>query len=130
LRLEGAVGNRFRARRLAHGKKGLAPPDRGKPPSHALRHQSIAQMAADKTGPTRHEDTLLHRSTSPIVGRSQLRRPWSGDRSNLAQHLSNPRFEVMRHDVTFPLYVEVDEIYNLVMAPITLVFVVCTGSRW
>ena len=41
----------------------------------SLRHQSIAQMAADKTGPTRHEDTLLHRSTSPIVGRSQLRRP-------------------------------------------------------
>lgn len=38
---------------------------------------------------------------------------YTGDRSNLAQHLSNPRFEVMRHDVTFPLYVEVDEIYNL-----------------
>jgi nucleoside-diphosphate-sugar epimerase len=27
--------------------------------------------------------------------------------------LDNPRFELMRHDVTFPLYVEVDEIYNL-----------------
>ena len=38
---------------------------------------------------------------------------YTGDRSNLGQHLTNPRFEVMRHDVTFPLYVEVDEIYNL-----------------
>ena len=27
--------------------------------------------------------------------------------------VGNPRFEVMRHDVTFPLYVEVDQIYNL-----------------
>ena len=27
--------------------------------------------------------------------------------------LDNPHFELMRHDVTFPLYVEVDEIYNL-----------------
>jgi UDP-glucuronate decarboxylase len=27
--------------------------------------------------------------------------------------LCDPRFEMMRHDVTFPLYVEVDEIYNL-----------------
>jgi UDP-glucuronate decarboxylase len=27
--------------------------------------------------------------------------------------IDNPRFELMRHEVTFPLYVEVDEIYNL-----------------
>ena len=32
---------------------------------------------------------------------------------NIAHLLDNPRFELMRHDVTFPLYVEVDEIYNL-----------------
>ena len=32
---------------------------------------------------------------------------------NIAHLLANPRFELMRHDVTFPLYVEVDEIYNL-----------------
>ncbi len=32
---------------------------------------------------------------------------------NIAHLLGNPRFELMRHDVTFPLYVEVDEIYNL-----------------
>jgi UDP-glucuronate decarboxylase len=37
----------------------------------------------------------------------------TGSRSNLAHLLGNPRFDVMRHDVTFPLYVEVDEIYNL-----------------
>ncbi|MCB2110438.1 MAG: SDR family oxidoreductase [Defluviimonas sp.] len=38
---------------------------------------------------------------------------FTGRRSNLAHLIGNPRFEVMRHDVTFPLYVEVDEIYNL-----------------
>jgi UDP-glucuronate decarboxylase len=38
---------------------------------------------------------------------------FTGSRANIAHLLDNPRFEVMRHDVTFPLYVEVDEIYNL-----------------
>ena len=38
---------------------------------------------------------------------------FTGRRSNVAHLLGSPRFEVMRHDVTFPLYVEVDEIYNL-----------------
>ncbi len=38
---------------------------------------------------------------------------YSGSRSNLADTLSHPNLEVMRHDVTFPLYVEVDEIYHL-----------------
>src|SRR5689334_13697674 len=38
---------------------------------------------------------------------------YSGTKDNVAPLLGNPRFELMRHDVTFPLYVEVDEIYNL-----------------
>ncbi|MGB3177891.1 MAG: UDP-glucuronic acid decarboxylase family protein [Albidovulum sp.] len=38
---------------------------------------------------------------------------FTGRRSNVAHLLDNSRFEIMRHDVTFPLYVEVDEIYNL-----------------
>ena len=38
---------------------------------------------------------------------------FTGRRSNVAHLLEHPRFELMRHDVTFPLYVEVDEIYNL-----------------
>ena len=38
---------------------------------------------------------------------------FTGSRMNVAHLLSNPRFELIRHDVTFPLYVEVDEIYNL-----------------
>jgi UDP-glucuronate decarboxylase len=38
---------------------------------------------------------------------------FTGSRANVAGLLSNPMFELMRHDVTFPLYVEVDEIYNL-----------------
>jgi UDP-glucuronate decarboxylase len=38
---------------------------------------------------------------------------YTGTRRNIAHLLDNPAFEVMRHDVTFPLYVEVDEIYNL-----------------
>ena len=38
---------------------------------------------------------------------------FSGSRSNITPHLNNPHFELMRHDVSFPLYVEVDEIFNL-----------------
>jgi UDP-glucuronate decarboxylase len=38
---------------------------------------------------------------------------FTGRKDNIAQHLGNPRFEALRHDVCFPLYVEVDEIYNL-----------------
>jgi UDP-glucuronate decarboxylase len=38
---------------------------------------------------------------------------YSGTRDNVAHLLSNPHFELIRHDITFPLYVEVDEIYNL-----------------
>jgi UDP-glucuronate decarboxylase len=38
---------------------------------------------------------------------------YTGTKRNVAALMSNPRFEVLRHDVTFPLYVEVDEIYNL-----------------
>jgi len=38
---------------------------------------------------------------------------FTGSKRNIEQLLGNPRFEFMRHDVTFPLYVEVDEIYNL-----------------
>jgi UDP-glucuronate decarboxylase len=38
---------------------------------------------------------------------------FTGTRENVLHLIDNPRFELMRHDVTFPLYVEVDEIYNL-----------------
>ena len=38
---------------------------------------------------------------------------YTGTKRNIAPLMSNPRFEFMRHDVTFPLYVEADEIYNL-----------------
>ncbi len=38
---------------------------------------------------------------------------YSSTKENISHLMSNPRFEVIRHDVTFPLYVEVDEIYHL-----------------
>jgi UDP-glucuronate decarboxylase len=38
---------------------------------------------------------------------------YSGTRDHIAHLLAHPRFEFQRHDITFPLYVEVDEIYNL-----------------
>jgi UDP-glucuronate decarboxylase len=38
---------------------------------------------------------------------------FTGRRANVAGLLSSPRFEIMRHDVTFPLFVEVDRIFNL-----------------
>ena len=41
---------------------------------------------------------------------------FTGSRHNVAHLLDNPRFELMRHDITFPIYVEVNEIYNLACA--------------
>ena len=38
---------------------------------------------------------------------------YTGSRRNIQGLLTNPRFEFIRHDVTFPLYIEVDQIYNL-----------------
>src|SRR6201996_3794567 len=38
---------------------------------------------------------------------------FTGSRKNIAHLLANPMFEAMRHDVTFPLYIEVDAIFNL-----------------
>lgn len=38
---------------------------------------------------------------------------FTGSKDNIIRLLSNPYFELIRHDVTFPLYIEVDEIYNL-----------------
>lgn len=38
---------------------------------------------------------------------------YTGTKANIAGLLGNPRFELLRHDITFPLYVEVDDIYNL-----------------
>ena len=37
----------------------------------------------------------------------------TGNKSNLSHHFDNPRFEFMRHDITLPLFVEVDAIFNL-----------------
>jgi UDP-glucuronate decarboxylase len=38
---------------------------------------------------------------------------FTGSKRNIEHLIGNPRFELLRHDVTFPLYIEVDEIYNL-----------------
>jgi UDP-glucuronate decarboxylase len=38
---------------------------------------------------------------------------YTGSKRNIAHLMGNPYFELLRHDITFPLYVEVDEIYNL-----------------
>src|SRR5829696_5418643 len=38
---------------------------------------------------------------------------FTGDKSNITHLLGHERFELLRHDITFPLFVEVDEIYNL-----------------
>jgi UDP-glucuronate decarboxylase len=38
---------------------------------------------------------------------------YSGSKDNVAHLLGNPHFELVRHDITFPLYIEIDEIYNL-----------------
>jgi len=38
---------------------------------------------------------------------------FTGRKENIAHLIGNPYFETMRHDITFPLYIEVDEVYNL-----------------
>ena len=38
---------------------------------------------------------------------------YTGTKRNVAHLLENPYFEIVRHDVTFPLYIEVDQIFNL-----------------
>jgi UDP-glucuronate decarboxylase len=38
---------------------------------------------------------------------------YSGSKDNVAHLFGNPHFELVRHDITFPLYIEIDEIYNL-----------------
>src|ERR1700709_3234 len=38
---------------------------------------------------------------------------FTGRRPNISHLLGDPRFELMRHDISFPLYVEVDDVYNL-----------------
>ena len=38
---------------------------------------------------------------------------YTGTKDNIAHLMGNPYFELIRHDVTFPLYIEVDEIYNM-----------------
>ena len=38
---------------------------------------------------------------------------FTGQKKNIEHLLNKPNFEALRHDITFPLYVEVDEIYNL-----------------
>ena len=41
---------------------------------------------------------------------------YTGTKRNIAPLIGNPYFELLRHDITFPLYVEVDEIYNLALS--------------
>ena len=54
-------------------------------------------------------ERLLNQGASVIC----LDNYFTGSKDNILQLMANPQFELLRHDVTFPLYVEVDEIYNL-----------------
>jgi UDP-glucuronate decarboxylase len=54
-------------------------------------------------------DRLIERGCDVIC----LDNYFTGAKQNVMHLLDNPHFELLRHDVTFPLYVEVDEIYNL-----------------
>ena len=54
-------------------------------------------------------ERLLEQGASVIC----LDNYFTGTKDNVLHLMANPQFELLRHDVTFPLYVEVDEIYNL-----------------
>ncbi len=49
------------------------------------------------------------RSISPLCADNLF----TGSKDNIIHLMDNPYFEFLRHDITFPLFVEVDEIYNL-----------------
>ena len=53
---------------------------------------------------------------------------FTGTKRNVAHLMDNPMFELMRHDVTFPLYVEVDEIYNLACDEVARCGTIVVGS--
>lgn len=54
-------------------------------------------------------DRLVHRGDDVLC----VDNFFTGSKQNVSHLLNKPNFELLRHDVTFPLYVEVDEIYNL-----------------
>jgi len=55
-------------------------------------------------------DKLLENGNNEVICVDNL---FTSDKQNIACLMQNPRFEFIRHDITFPLYLEVDEIYNL-----------------
>jgi UDP-glucuronate decarboxylase len=55
-------------------------------------------------------DALLKDESNQVLCVDNL---FSGNKDNFKHHLNNPRFEFMRHDVTVPLFVEIDQIYHL-----------------
>ena len=54
-------------------------------------------------------DRLIERGEDVLVADNL----YTGNKSNLSHHFDNPRFEFMRHDITLPLFVEVDAVFNL-----------------
>lgn len=54
-------------------------------------------------------DRLIERGEDVLVADNL----YTGNKSNLSHHFGNPRFEFIRHDITLPLFVEVDSIFNL-----------------
>ena len=73
-----------------------------------LRKRSLVTGGAGFLGSHLCEE-LLKRSNDVIC----VDNFFTGTKDNIAHLLGNPYFELLRHDVTFPLYVEADEIYNL-----------------
>lgn len=76
--------------------------------SYALRKRVLVTGGAGFLGSHLCERLLRHGHDVLCVDNF-----FTGTRDNVLHLLDNPHFELMRHDVTFPLYVEVDEIYNL-----------------
>jgi UDP-glucuronate decarboxylase len=54
-------------------------------------------------------DLLIERGDEIIC----LDNLFTGNKNNISHHFGNPKFEFLRHDITFPVYLEVDQIYNL-----------------
>ena len=105
-----------------HKVRWLSLPGRRRACQRAKRNRAATELT---TGPDRSQVGPCHRRRG-FIGSHLCERLieaghevicldnfFTGTKRNIEHLIGHPRFELLRHDVTFPLYVEVDEIYNL-----------------
>jgi UDP-glucuronate decarboxylase len=105
---------------MAHGclpAGGTRPPDEDQQPDDAATEDPLPMMSRKRVLVTGGAGFIGSHLCERLLAQGHqvlcVDNYFTGTRDNIAHLLAHPQFEAMRHDVTFPLYVEVDEIYNL-----------------